>query len=169
MMADKEKGLHRYFKYFFNLQFVIAMASLCVLIILNLYEIIMRGFFNRSFIWIQDISVLLMCWMIFPGFSKIAYDKKDIVISFIYDKLNKSFRTVFVNIILQCLIIFFTVVFTIFSYKLLLSQRGQGTITAKIPLVYYTASVFLGAFSLFIINFQDLLNTLLSFIKGKRG
>jgi TRAP-type C4-dicarboxylate transport system permease small subunit len=143
-----------------DVQLIVAVIALAVLLVLNIYEITLRGLFNISHIWIQDISVMLMCWMLFPGFSKIVYDKRDIVITVLYDKLPEKFRTVFVDLILKCVVILFAIVFCVFSYKLIVSQYGKGTITARIPLIYYTSAVFLNAFSLLIINIEDLVGTM---------
>jgi TRAP-type C4-dicarboxylate transport system permease small subunit len=135
-------------------QMGIAIVALGSVIAVNALEIGLRFFLGRSLFWIQDVSLLLMLWMIFPGVAKIVYDKKDIVVTMLIDKLPPRPKAL-VDIIGDLLIIVFALILTIFSYRLLLRQSGSSTATVRIPLFFYTSAVVLNSATILAIYLNE--------------
>lgn len=71
--------------------FYVALLCLVLLIVLNTVEIVSRYFFHYSFTWIQEVSLLLVSWMIFLGFARVVVEKQDIAITFFVDKLPQKY------------------------------------------------------------------------------
>lgn len=137
-------------------QMTIAMTSLGVIVLMNLYEILVRTFFDKSLIWIQEISVLLMVWMIFCGFTKIVYEKKDITIDLITSRLNPRIR-LFLEILTHLVMIVFLVVFSYSGYFYMTKQIGIGTLTSNIPRILYIFPVVLNSVSVALIYINEIL------------
>ena len=139
-----------------NFQMGVAMTSLGVIVPINLYEIIMRTFFNKSLIWIQEISILLMVWMIFCGFTKIVYEKKDIKIDLITDRLNSKIKKM-LEIFTHLVMLVFLLIFSYYGYIYLMKQIGMGTLTSGIPRVLYIFPVVLNSISVTLIYINELI------------
>lgn len=140
---------------FIKLQMLLSLASFAVMIILNLSEIVLRATINYSLIWIQDITLLLLAWMIFTGVSCIVYEKKDIVVSFIYEKMPSGLQkgTDFISTLL---ILFFLIFFSYNCYLLILKQVGDVTLSSGVPLQLYTIPVLVNALTNLIIYLREL-------------
>lgn len=139
-----------------DFQMAVAMLSLGIIVPINLYEIIARTFFNKSLIWIQETSVLLMVWMIFCGFTKIVYEKKDIKIDLITGRLNNKIRTV-LEILTHIVMLAFLLVFSYYGYFYMMKQIGIGTLTSDIPRVLYIFPVVLNSISVTLIYINELI------------
>lgn len=146
-------------------QMTISITVLGILVIINLYEISIRMLFDKSMVWIQEISVLFMVWMIFCGFTKIVYDKKNISIDLLTSKFHGKTR-VFMEIFSQIMILGFLVIFTYYGYFLLLKQIGIGTLTCDIPRVLYTFPVILNSCSVVLIYINELYKNIYFLING---
>lgn len=151
-----------------QIQIYISMLALFVLLGLNTFEIAIRMGFNKSLIWVQDISVLLMVWMVFCGFTKITYDKKDVLVNYFIDKLKPNIRN-FIVVSGNLLIFIFLIVYTYYAISLAIGQMGQGTITADVPLVLYTSAVVVNGLSLILIYFINFIDKLSVFKNSKKG
>jgi TRAP-type C4-dicarboxylate transport system permease small subunit len=139
-----------------DFQMALAMTALGIIVPINLYEIIARTFFNKSLIWIQEISVLLMVWMIFCGFTKIVYEKKDIKIDLITGRLNNKIRTV-LEVLTHVVMLVFLLVFSYYGYFYMMKQIGMGTLTSDIPRVLYIFPVVLNSISVTLIYINELI------------
>jgi len=133
----------------------IALAALGVVIASNAAEIFLRFFLGKSLVWVQDVNLLLMVWMIFPGVAKIVHDKKDIVVTMLVDKLPARARSI-LDIASDILIIAFFIVLTKYSCQLFARQIGSTTATVRIPLVYYTSAVVLNCVTIAAIYLNEL-------------
>lgn len=143
-------------------QMKLAMVTLGIIVPINLYEILVRYFFNKSLIWIQEVSVLLMVWMIFCGFTKIVYEKKDITIDLLTRRFSAKMK-LGVDAITQVIVLAFVLIFTIYGYRYFLQQIGIGTLTAGIPRILYIIPVVLNSASVTLIYFNQLLITFTGF------
>jgi len=157
--------VNRILKIITDAQMGIAMVALVSVITVNAFEIGLRFFLGRSLFWIQDVSLLLMLWMIFPGVAKIVYDKKDIVITMLIDRLPPRPKAAF-EILGDLLIIGFALTLTIFSYKLLLRQSNSTTATVRIPLLFYTSAVVLNSATILAIYVNEIV---LKLLRGRRN
>ena len=132
----------------------LAMLALFIMCAINLVEIALRFLFDNSFIWIQDISVMLMLWMTFCGFSYVSYSKQDVLVDVFTNLLPLKGRQA-VKLLTDLAIMVFLLIYLYFTVQLMISQFGQGTITTHLPLLYDSLPVGLNAFTLVLIYLNN--------------
>jgi TRAP-type C4-dicarboxylate transport system permease small subunit len=54
---------------------VVAITLLAVMVTVNSVEIVGRGLFGRSFVWVQEISIIAAMWVYFFAYGLIAKDR----------------------------------------------------------------------------------------------
>src|SRR6056297_396477 len=148
-----------------NKQMTISITALALIIALNLYEIIIRAFLDKSIIWIQEVSVLFMVWMIFCGFTKIVYENKNINIELLVDNLPKKVKNI-TNLFTKIIIVVFLVIFSYYGFFLLSEQIGIGTYTSNIPKTLYTFPVILNSVSVLLIYINNIYNDIILLRNG---
>lgn len=137
----------------------IAMFAILLLVGLNGYEIFGRLLFEKSNYWIQDVTMLLMVWFVFPGMVKVVWEKKDILVDIIPNALSKGPRRI-LSIVVYVLIIMFSGAMTYASGKYLYLTRASKTITAHIPSPLITCIMVLAFFMFMLIYLQNLIHLL---------
>lgn len=137
----------------------IAMFAILLLVGLNGYEIFGRLLFEKSNYWIQDVTMLLMVWFVFPGMVKVVWEKKDILVDIIPNALPKGPRRI-LSIVVYVLIIMFSGAMTYASGKYLYLTRASKTITAHIPSPLITCIMVLAFFMFMLIYLQNLIHLL---------
>jgi TRAP-type C4-dicarboxylate transport system permease small subunit len=141
---------------FVNVEMYIAMLALFVVVVVNFVEIVLRATIGNSFLWIQEFSVLMMLWMIFMGFVKIAYINKDVYIDYLVTRLPEKLSEK-VTFFATILILIFLVIMSIYSSRLWYAQMGVVTIVARIPQVLNTTPVCLCFYSLIWVYLDKLI------------
>lgn len=142
-----------------DIQNVIAIAALLGMIGLNSVEIFRRYFFGKSWIWIQEITVLLLVFFTFFGFSKVVYDKNDIAIDLVLSKLPPFGRKT-LQLALYLLVLAFCVIYSFYSYKLVLAQAAQVTVIARHPMNWRTIPALVNGITMCLIYIQEIIDTL---------
>lgn len=163
-MNNKSK-VEKSLKLVADINMIIALGCLGIVIVLNLYEIIIRFFLGKSLIWIQEVSVLLMVWMIFTGTTKIVYEKKDIIITILIDKLSKT-KKMFVDIIGKIIVSLFFCYYIYYGAVLAISQWNLTTMVAKIRQFYFTLPVIIMSVSSLLIYIYDIYKDIAVLKKG---
>ena len=126
---------------------VVAALSLIFCISLNFYEIVNRYFFGKSLYWIQDVTLLLMMWFIFPGITRVTYDKQDILIDILTVHLPRRIRyalETFVNALVSA----FSFLMVYESYRYILLNWNKNMSISNIPTRYYIVTIL---FSFFLV------------------
>ena len=144
-----------------EMQGVIAIVSLLLMIALNAVEIFRRYFFGLSWIWIQEVTVLLLVCFTFFGFSKVVYDKNDIAIDLVLSRLPGSGRKA-LQAALHLIVLAFCIVYTYYTYKLLMTQWTQTTPVAHYPMVLRTTPALVNGITMCLIYIREFGQTLLS-------
>lgn len=134
-----------------DIEMWISMATLAIVVVMNLIEIVLRAAISHSFLWIQEFSVAMMLWMTFMGFAKITYIKKDVYLDFIVNKFPEKVRDI-INIIMELMIIAFLFLLTYYGIRLWIQQLPTRTIVARYPQVINTTPVILCFISLIIVH-----------------
>ena len=132
-----------------------------LIFILNLAEIISRSFFNYSFLWISDFSVLCIVWVICLGMSISIYRSEHIVIDFLSKKLHQKGQRILGSIISTVIIAFLTMLFFT-SLKTVAAKRELIFPTLMWSLVWSYSALPVFAFLSVIFMIPRLLN----FLKG---
>lgn len=146
-------------KWLCDIQNVLAVVSLCTMIVLNAVEIFRRYFLGKSWIWIQEVTILFLVCFTFFGFSKVTFDRNDIAIDLILSKLKLKARKA-LQLILYVLVFVFCAVYTYYTYRLLLSQQGQLTLVARYPIMLRTIPPLINGISLTLIYFREIYDLL---------
>lgn len=105
-----------------------------------MYTIINRYFLNTSFSGGQELSLFLVTWAIFLGFSKVVSNKEDIAVTFLINKLS-DFPYKIVQILLATLYILTSVWIMVRSYSLMERQSGMSTEILSIPNSFFVLPV----------------------------
>lgn len=126
---------------------VIAALSLILCIALNFYEIVNRYFFSKSLYWIQDVTLLLMMWFIFPGITRVTYDKQDILIDILTIHLPHCIRFMLESFI-NAIVFAFSVLMVYESYRYILLNWNKNMSISNIPTRYYSITIL---FSFFLV------------------
>ena len=141
---------------------------LVVVIVINFIEILGRYLFNNSLVWVQDISLLMMVWMIFPGSSVIAYQKRDVVITLLTDVLPDRVNRYLDRFKYGVVSVFFLVL-AYYSLTLFFKQQGQTTVTASLPLQWYTLSLLINSFYVFLVYLYEFIVDVTGIESGREG
>lgn len=142
-----------------DLYFLVAVAALVALIILNTVEIFSRYFLNASIIWVQEFSLLLICWVIFLGFGTVFVEKQDIAITFLVDRLKQRYQYI-VRIVQQALTLITAAYLLVQSVRLLQHHMGKTTLIMHIPQGYHTLPLVMVLVLLSVQAFVDLIDEL---------
>jgi TRAP-type transport system small permease protein len=133
-----------------------------VIFAINVMEIISRSFFNYSFLWVSDFSILCIVWVICFGMSVSLYYSEHIAIDFLAKKMPKKGQRILGSII-SVIIIGFLVLLFFTSLKTVESKKELVFPTLMWPYVLsYSA---LPVFALLSILFMG--SRLFDLLKGK--
>ena len=70
----------------------LSLFALFIAISVNAVEIALRFAIDNSFYWIQDVTLLLMMWFVFPGIVKLVYINQDIIIDLLISHFKPAVR-----------------------------------------------------------------------------
>lgn len=166
-MTNSEK-IDNLLKIISEINMKIAILCLIILLVINGFEIIIRYALDKSMIWIQEVSVLLMVWLIFTGTAKTVYEKKDIVIKIFVDKISGKKRII-IDILTQIFVLVFLIYYSYFGYKLIITQWSTRTLVAEIRQIYYTIPVIIMAISCSLIYINEIYKHINKLLKGVEG
>ncbi len=99
----------------------IATASLILLVVITLGNVLTRYFTDQSFAWTEEISVFLMALMCFAGTASVATRDQHIRIEFLYES-GSDLRQVRFKQFSACLC---TVFFALLTFLFVLSVRDE--------------------------------------------
>jgi len=142
-------------KHVFDFQLFISMAALVAVIGINAFEILFRFLIGRSLVWVQDITVLLMAWAIFSGFTKVVYDKRNIVITLLTDLFSEKAKII-LKILTNILILIFYLILSKFSYQLFVRQFGTFSPIIRIPSSFCTFAVLINCLLISLIYANEI-------------
>lgn len=79
--------------FFYKLLFRYSEAVLLVIVVLVSTQVILRKFFNRSLVWSEEVSLLLVVWMAFIAMAIGVAESLHISISLFFDMFPKKMRS----------------------------------------------------------------------------
>lgn len=68
----------------------IATTSFIVIFAINMMEIVSRTFFDYSFLWVSDLSVICVVWMICLSMAVAVYRKEHLVMDFLVNRMARK-------------------------------------------------------------------------------
>ncbi len=155
-----QKKVDKILKLISDFNMIVALSCLVLLIALNGFEIIIRYTIGRSMIWIQEVSVLLMVWLIFTGTTKTVFNKKEITIEIFVNRFPLKTKKI-VAIITKIFVLIFLLYYAYFSYRLIITQGQTRTLVAEIRQIYFTIPVIVMAISCSLIYLNQIYKDIL--------
>jgi len=122
-----------------------------VVALLAVFEIIMRGVFNRPTGWTMDVSTYLLLWTIFTGVAYSLQSKGQVAVDMVRSALSKHHKKLALKIIAILCHLAGVVVAGVFLMngiemtKTALKYDKLTTSAVQIPQVYLTISIVLGS------------------------
>ena len=135
-----------------GLEYVTILSMACITILL-LVNVFLRYLFGRPFPWAEEISVLLVVWVVFLGAGLVQKKDGHVAISYIFDLFSRKWRaiTLFFGNLCICGVL---VVHLLSSINLLKLQMKGTMISVNISSAFFALAVLVGiaAMLLFSIN-----------------
>lgn len=66
--------------------------NLAILVVLIFFQVLGRYIFGQSYAWIEELSVLILCWTAWTSACLIFKDKRHLKMTFIVDKMPVKWR-----------------------------------------------------------------------------
>ncbi|NLZ52381.1 MAG: TRAP transporter small permease [Thermoanaerobacteraceae bacterium] len=104
----------------------VATILFIVIFAINILEIFSRSFFNHSFLWVSDISVICVVWLICLSMAAGVYHKEHLFMDFILNKMPPKLRKTIATSVDIIAIAFF----------IMLCYTGIQTVATKKALVF---------------------------------
>lgn len=135
---------------------VLAMAAIIACIGLNFWEIANRYLRGKSIFWIQDYTLLMMMWFIFPGITRVSFDKKDIIIDILTSRIPEKAAAFFRTVTCAAVTVFSALV-SYESVRLMQLNWTKKMNVSHIPTRYYIVTMI---FSFAIVSVIYLVRTI---------
>jgi len=136
-----------------KIDYVISVISVTFLIGVTFFGVFMRYLFNSPFVWLEEVQLWLMVWVVFYGGSAAVRTGNHVAIEFIVEKFPKRMH----KLVTACevLVIGFVLWFLSTNSIALIQQyikTGRVTNLLHIPYVLIYSAVPIGCF-LIVLNF----------------
>lgn len=115
------------------------------LIGINIVQIFLRTVCNFSFMWVQELSALLITGVVFLGGCVVVRRKKDPSLVFFINKYFSEKNKKIIRIAFNFLIIFFLVILLIYSVKFLTIRVLESPLYLPITMVWFSIPVIIFA------------------------
>lgn len=119
-----------------NVYLIISLLCMIALIGILTTEIGLRYFFEHSLVWSQELFSILICWITFLGFGKIAVDRQDISITYFIQKLSKGKQRI-VMMFNSIMLLVASGIMLFYSAKLTISHISKTTTIMKAPSAWF--------------------------------
>lgn len=136
-------------------QLALSVTALLAMVSLNAVEIARRYFFSLSIVWVQEVTVLLLLWFTFMGFSYVTYAKMDIYITLFVNKLSPPVAKSVVTFV-TLVILLFLCVYTYYTMTLFFTQFGQTTVVARHPISWRTLAPLINGATMILVFVKNL-------------
>ncbi len=143
----------------------ISTLLLVALLLVVMMEVTSRYLLNRPFPWVQELTMLMITYIVFLGIPAMYRHKSLVIIEFLFNRLPVQVKQ-YIAIIWEILIGFFLVYLIGSAYDLQELQSRYTSPTLDISFRYFTIPVLLCAASMFLFNIYFIIGHL-SCILGK--
>ena len=109
-----------------SVELMLAMICFAATVIFNFIEIMQRNLFSDSFPWIQELSLILICWIVFMGAAYIYETQSLINVDFLYAKARGKVKLVW-DIVIALLIfaVMYSLPLVLCAVSMMLSVIGK--------------------------------------------
>lgn len=131
-------------KFLGKLNAALAGATLFALVCIAIGGVVMRYFFNSPWHWTEEMSGLLMVWIVFLGMSVAERDESNLTISFLTEAMRPRLAAA-VNLVMSILSIVLLAYMAWLGYKLANSVQFRLTQILKVSWYWVYIAVPIGA------------------------
>lgn len=145
------------------LEYLIICSMVCM-VFLQSINVLLRYVFNYPLTWAEEVSILLMIWVVFCAAGLLQKQQGHVSLSYAYDffpKRMKSICAMFGNICV-CVILIIHLISSIYLVRI---QSKTSTPALRFPMSLFSIAVLIGIASMLIYT----LNMILASIKNKIG
>ncbi len=132
-----------------KVELVTAMVCFAVTIILNFIEIVQRNLFSDSFPWIQELSLILICWIVYMGAAYVYETQSLINVDFLYTKARGKVKTAW-TLVTDLLMFAVMVIITIYGWSFFKTQNASHTFALNAPRGLYTLPLVISSVSMML-------------------
>jgi TRAP-type C4-dicarboxylate transport system permease small subunit len=117
---------------------------LFLMVFLNFVEISRRFLFAKSFVWVQEISLIMLCWLVYIGVAYIYGASSLLNVDFLYEKSRGLVRLVW-NISTHFLVLCVLILLAVFGWKFAIVQSAARTYALHLPNSLYSLPLVLSS------------------------
>ena len=122
-----------------SVELVLAMFCFAATVIFNFIEIMQRNLFSDSFPWIQELSLILICWIVFMGAAYIYETQSLINVDFLYAKARGKVKLVW-DIVIALLIFAVMLIVAVYGFAFFKTQNASHTCWSNSTLEFSSLS-----------------------------
>ena len=134
-MKTQNKAL----RYLSSLDIVVASVSLIVLVTITFFGVIMRYFFNNPFVWLEEVQLWCLVWIVFLGSGAAFRTGSHVAIEVVVDRMPSNLRKiveVFGYVVVMFILIFFMIHGSNLIKQLFNTGRTTNILDVPYPLIY---------------------------------
>ncbi len=107
--------------------------SLALLVVLTFVQVLGRYFFGRSYAWVEELSVLILCWVAWTTACLVLRDNRHLKMTFILDKIPVKWRRL-VTLSMGVIILIFLGIVVYTSKGTIEAMSGISFVALPLPL-----------------------------------
>lgn len=142
-------------------------AAFACMVLVNIVEIAARNIFSISFSGIQEITILLGCWMVFIGAARIFSKGSLLNVDFLISKF-KGLTRQYLDIALNFMIVFVLLVFLKYGFEMMVIQSKRTTEALHLPASWFVIALLVSSILMLLVIVLKVMDSLVS-IRNMRG
>ena len=136
------------YKKFLNILSLILrdLSALIITVMIGTYffEIVRRTFWHKSFMWIQELNVILVVWLVFMGASHVYLSSELIRVDFLHNKTRGLVRLIW-TLVIYAVSLFVLYFFLVQGYKYMIHMLPTKTNILKVSYLWYALPMVISA------------------------
>ena len=150
-----------------QLEKMVSGTLLAVIVALNFIEICRRELFAKSFPWIQELSIVLVCWMIYLGAAYIYNTSNLLNVDFLLNRTSGIAKFVW-ELILHLVSAFLLVVLIVWGIRYAIVQNSAKTYALHFSYSLYSIPLVICATSMLLKLIEKIYDTRLDYQNYRR-
>lgn len=141
----------------------ILMIALVSILFLN---VISRFVFHLPINWTEEVSLVLIVWIVFIGVIVLQRDEKHLKVDFVYDLFPRTGRQI-MDLIGRALVLIALAVTVLSSIDLVQLQSRSMTVNMGWNAAIFGAAVLLGSVGMFLVSILSVLRRILGVLRNR--
>lgn len=141
---------------------------LAAMVSINLLEIISRYIFKHSFMWVQELSLFMVCWLVYLGAAYIYCSSELLKVDFLYDKTRGVYRLI-LNIINHTIILIVLFALLIHGWRFIRIQAVSKSSILHISNSFLSYPLFICTCTMLLKWFDRVMLFIAEYREGQKG